>query len=263
VAAAPEGELDRLDRCVGIWASWSGPTSDETRRVVFVHGAADTGRSFGPVIERLGDVRVLTYDRRGWGRSVAAVPPATAIGDHVEDLLGLLAGRPATVVAHSFGCCIALLASIRRPETIRSLGLWEPPLPWEEWWPQPARDVVARIVADPDPEAVGERLVRTVLGDRAWEQLGEATRRRRRAEGVAFVEEAREQLTRQFELEEVSVPCVIGRGAQTWPHMLDATRRVATVLRADLVEVAAADHFGHVSHPDEFATFARRAINLA
>jgi len=215
------------------------------------------------VAEHLRGVRVLTYDRRGYGRSLEAEPAARSLGDHASDLIDLLGDRPTTVVAHSFGSCVAMLAAIRRPDVVVSLGLWEPPLPWEDWWPERSRQSVARIVEDPNPEAVGERLVRTVLGDAAWDRLGPERQRRRRLEGRAFVEDARAQLTRQFDLEDIQVPCVLARGSDTWPWMMETATRAAAILDAELIVVQGAQHFGHVTHPLEFAAFARRAIDRA
>jgi len=247
----------------GLVSTWSGSTDPDEPAVAFVHGAPDTGRSFQAAADHLDGVRVLTYDRRGYGRSLSAEPPPRSLGDHASDLLDLLGEEPTTVVAHSFGSCVAILAAIRRPDVIVSLGLWEPPLPWEDWWPERSRQSVARIVEDPDPEAVGERLVRTVLGDAAWEALGPERRQRRRLEGRAFVEDARAQLTRQFDLEDIQVPCVLARGSDTWPWMVETATRAATILDADLVVVQGAHHFGHVTHPAEFAAFARKAIAQA
>jgi pimeloyl-ACP methyl ester carboxylesterase len=228
-----------------------------------VHGAPDSGRSFARATDHLADLRVLTYDRRGYGRSVDVEPPPRSLGDHAADLIGLLDGRPATVVAHSFGCCVAMLAAVQRPDLVDSLGLWEPPVPWEDWWPERSRQRVASIIEDPDPDAVGERLVRTVLGDAAWERLDADGRRRRRAEGRAFLQDARAQLVRPFHLHEIRVPCMVAYGADTWAPMIESTRRVATSMAAEIVEVPGAGHFGHVTHPAEFAAFARRAVERA
>src|SRR4029077_5232040 len=133
------GEQRAGSREVGLAASWSGSTDPADPAVAFVHGAPDTGRRFLPVAEHLSGVRGLTYDRRGYGRSLDVQPPPRSLGDHASDLLDLLGDRPTTVVAHSFGSCVAILAAIRRPDVIVSLGLWEPPLPWEDWWPERSR----------------------------------------------------------------------------------------------------------------------------
>src|SRR5579864_1698963 len=132
--------------------------------VVLVHGAPDRGRSFYAVARHLGDLRVLVYDRRGYGASLQVAPPATSLADHARDLIGLLAGRRATIVGHSFGGNVALLAAALEPSLVTSLGLWEPPLPWFDWWPAWARKVIADIAGHPDPGKVGERAFKVVAG---------------------------------------------------------------------------------------------------
>lgn len=127
---------------------------------------------------------------------------------------------------------------------------------WADWWPKPARDAVVRIAEDP---AVGETMIRTILGDDAWEQMDDAARARRRAEGQSFVLEAREQLTPQFDLSEISAPCVVATGSETWLHARDASAKIASELGAPLMVVAGAGHTGHVSHPSSFAELVRRA----
>jgi len=52
-------------------------------------------------------------------------------------------------------------------------------------------------------------------------------------------------------------------GSDTWPWGIETTTRAATILGAELIEVQGSHHFGHVTHPAEFAAFARRAIELA
>ena len=54
--------------------------------VVLVHGAMDRSRSFRRVVDLLSDLRVVTYDRRGYGDSIDAAP-ASGLQDHTTDLL--------------------------------------------------------------------------------------------------------------------------------------------------------------------------------
>jgi pimeloyl-ACP methyl ester carboxylesterase len=94
--------------------------------VVLVHGVFDSCDSFAGVIEQLvPDHTVLTYDRRGWGRSAAAAP-ATSLADHALDLLSIVGERRVTVVGHSYGGTVSLLGAVRAPERIAALGLFEP-----------------------------------------------------------------------------------------------------------------------------------------
>ena len=41
-------------------------------RVVLVHGAPDRSKNFAAVVDRLADLPVTVYDRRGYGKSLAA-----------------------------------------------------------------------------------------------------------------------------------------------------------------------------------------------
>ena len=43
--------------------------------------------------------------------------------------------RPATVVGHSYGGAVAMLAAVRRPDLVTALGLFEPSMQWAPWWP--------------------------------------------------------------------------------------------------------------------------------
>ena len=83
----------------------------EGPRVVVVHGAMDRAASFGRVGRQPAGPDVVRYDRRGYGES-AALGTGT-LDEHVEDLLGVLDGRPATVFGHSIGGVIALVAAQR------------------------------------------------------------------------------------------------------------------------------------------------------
>jgi pimeloyl-ACP methyl ester carboxylesterase len=115
----------------GIWAQEVG----EGPLVALVHGSMD--RSGGMLrVRRLlqASCRVLRYDRRGYARSLGAGPP-TSFDQQVGDLAGLLAGRPAVLVGHSFGGLVCLALAERRPELVRAVLAYEAPKMWAPWWP--------------------------------------------------------------------------------------------------------------------------------
>ena len=71
--------------------------------------------------------RLITYDRRGFGRSAGAL--ARRLSDHVDDavaLLGQLDAAPATIVSQSGGSVIALQLATRHPELVSGLVMAEP-----------------------------------------------------------------------------------------------------------------------------------------
>jgi pimeloyl-ACP methyl ester carboxylesterase len=219
----------------------------------------DRSRSFRRVVENLGDFRIVTYDRRGYGESVGALPP-TGLEDHTSDLLEVIGNRRATLVAHSVASHIAVLAAIAAPQHVASVGLWEPAAPWMPFWPEKARQSVARIGAVADPREVAERGVRTMAGEDAWNRMSEAAKEQRRAEGVAFVLDMAPVDDAPYEWEDLGVPCIIGYGA-SWPHV-KTSPQLADTIECPTFTIEGASHAAHVSHPGEFAEFVRRATAL-
>lgn len=226
--------------------------------VVVVHGGLDRASSFGRVARQLTDLPVVLYDRRGYGRSLdAGVAP---IEDHVEDLLGVIGSEPAVVFGHSVGGVIAVLASLRRPEVVHSLLVYEPPLPWLDWWPRRSGPPV-----DVDPADEAERFMRQMVGDRIWERLPARTRAERRAEGPALLADLASVHGggARFEPASVQVPLLVAAGSETsWWHARAAEELAAAVPGAELAVLAGADHGAHLSQPAAVAALVRRARDL-
>jgi pimeloyl-ACP methyl ester carboxylesterase len=232
--------------------------------VVLVHGSPDRSKNFAAVLERLADLPIVTYDRRGYGKSVDVRPPARDFGDHADDLLAVLDGRCSVVVAQSVGCNVALTAAARAPELVAALGLWEPPNAWCDWWPDPALPAsAAHFAAATDPEALGEEFNRGILGDERWDSLPERTRQLLRAEGAAFRSDMAAELFAPFAFADVTSPTVIGYGTETSSGHAEGARRLAALMGAELYEVEGADHFCPLTNPDAWAELVRRAVALA
>ena len=76
--------------------------------VLLIHGLLDSGASFdGVVRELVPEHTVVTYDRRGWGRSRGDAPPRS-LAEQADDAVAALDGRRATVVGHSYGGVVGL-----------------------------------------------------------------------------------------------------------------------------------------------------------
>ena len=193
-----------------------GPRDPTVSKVVLVHGAMDRAKSFLPVVEHLPDLTVIEYDRRGYGESLPAGIPAV-LAQHVDDLLGVMDDEPTTVVAHSFGCVVAVSAAIQQPGRFRGLGLWEPQVPWMEFWPTPVRRGLEAMAAEVDTDALAERVYVSMVGEEAWRRLPEELKVRRRAEGVAFQSDVVIGLSPPFRWEDLTVPSLFGVGLATWP----------------------------------------------
>jgi pimeloyl-ACP methyl ester carboxylesterase len=233
---------------------------DATVTVVLVHGAPDRGSTFRPLLPHLNEFRVVVYDRRGYGRSVTATPPGSMV-DHARDLLSVVADQtaPCVVVGHSFGSNPAMLAASLEPGAFAALGVWEPPLPWVDWWPN--QEYYASVVAAEDPGAVAEDLARRLLGEDQWAVLDQRGRQLRRAEGPAFRTDIASQLTAPFEFTAVTVPTIVAYGTNTMEdRKRGAPWLVAQLPDAGLFVIEGAGHWGHRTHPAGFAGFVRAVV---
>jgi pimeloyl-ACP methyl ester carboxylesterase len=268
-------------------AGWDGHDGPP---VVLVHGALDRASSFRRTMRRLDDLGVVAYDRRGYGRSVAG--PTATLADHVADLFAVIDHLPVaasvTAVGHSFGCDVVIAAALADPTRFASVGAYEPPVPWLGFRstgvatagrrpslsadeagggpPAGADRAGGWPPAGADPAEEAERFFRRMVGDGAWDRLPEADRARRRSEGPALVADlAAIRGPAPFDVTALTVPVLFGRGGPaSRPHHRAAIAWLAEhVPGATLVDVDAAGHGAHLSHPDAFATFVRSAVALA
>ncbi len=233
--------------------------------VVLVHGTPDTSGAFAQVLAHLADLSVITYDRRGFGRSVH-LDPALTMTHHAHDLLALIdtLEQPPVVVAHSFGSNPTMLAAILRPEAFAGLGLWEPPTCWVDWWKQSTKDHNVRVARAVDPGAEMESSLRRLLGDAAWEAMPPATQQRRRAEGVAYGLDMASIIDAPFDFAHVAVSALVGCGSDTAPeHRYGAAWLCEQLPHASLYEIEGVGHFANRTHPELFAAFVRAAWRQA
>lgn len=232
------------------------------RLCVLVHGAMDRATSFTRLTGRLGDWTVVSYDRRGYGRSSHLGPPED-FEVQVRDLLEVIGGRPAVVFGHSLGGDVVLATASRHSGLITSAVVWEPPQPWLPWWPA---DTTTRGAGSHlPPEERAEWFMRRMVGDHIWERLPSATRAQRRAEGRTLDAELRSLGGAPlFEPARIRIPVIVGRGGRSKPHHRRACRELASSLpEGELAEIAEAGHGAHLSHPGEVADLLRRAAAVA
>lgn len=210
--------------------------------VVLVHGAIERSAGFASVLERLPESEVVAYDRRGHG-SRWTEGPATLDGD-IDDLIGVLGERVATVVGHSLGGLVTLGAALRRPELFEAVGLYETAIPWEEWW------------TDRERAAMMEEIERNTAA-----ALERTTDERAQAE-VAWTScrrEVLEALQAPFRWRDLAVPLTTGCGAESESRSARDARRVAAFFGGEAVVLPGAGHRAHRTNPDAFADFVRRS----
>ena len=231
-------------------------------QVVFVHGSMDRGAGMARTMSALPDLDVVRYDRRGYGGS-EGVAEVCGIEGHVDDLLSVLDGRPSVVVGHSFGGIVGLTAATREPSVVLAVASFEAPMPWVPWWPGSTPGGAA-AAAGGDGAAAAEGFLRRMLGDERWESL--PGREKRLREGAALIAEITSVRSGDgpYDPDTVPVPVVSGRGTCSAAHLQRAAGELADrAPNAELVVIDGADHGAHLSHPVEFAAFARRAVDAA
>lgn len=239
-----------------------GP-SDDSPFVVLVHGVLDSAHSLERLFPRLPEYHLLTYDRRGYGRSAFPADGPRSLAGHAIDLLALLRDRPAVVVGHSMGGNTALCAAHARPDLIRSVSGYEVHAPWVPVWSAETQAGVLAIAADTDPEGLGETSYRRVLGDAKWDALPEEDKRRRRAEGLAYQTDLGTGWETEYAFERATVPTVLGCGERSLAFFVDATRALAETMPATYVEIATAKHAAHITHPADYVAFVHATVDAA
>lgn len=234
---------------------WSEEAGDpDAPLVAVIHGTMDRAAGMLRLSRKLDDrYRVLRYDRRGYGRSAPHDGPFGMSGQ-VDDLVSLLQGRPAVLVAHSYGGNVALATAALHPELVAGVALYETPMSWTSWWPGTTAGSVATASRERSDADAAEVFMRRLIGDRRWEELPERTRATRRAEGAAMVGELGDlRANEPWRPEQIQIPVSVGRGTRGAPHHIEGMARMADLIAgAELVTMEGCRHDAPTSHPAEF-----------
>ena len=235
--------------------------------VVCIHCNASSSSQWRTLMDRLAPRhRVLAPDTHGAGRGPAWPTDRTlTLRDEVALLEPVLAraGEPFSLVGHSYGAAVALLAALRRPTRVRALVLYEPTLfalvDAESPAPNAAdgiRETVSRAAAALDAgdrSAAAEAFIDYWMGAGAWLAKPAAQRSAIEAAVVNVQGWGRALLGETTPLDAfaaLEMPILLMQGSETTP----AARAVATLLERTLprVETLTFDGLGHmgpVTHP--------------
>jgi pimeloyl-ACP methyl ester carboxylesterase len=232
----------------GLWIEECGPP--DAPLVAVVHGAMDRSDSIARLAELLsGRYRVVRYDRRGYGRSTPHAGPFD-IDANVSDLVAVLDGRPAVVVAHSHGSHVALRAAELRPDLVKGVALHEPSMPWVSWWPDNASEAVQLSRTSLDAGAVV--MLRAMFGSEAWDALTDHARAERLVEGRTTLSELLAvKSTPPWDPSAIDVPLRIGYGGRGLSRFREAAESIAaSVAGASVVEIPGTAHNAPRTHPE-------------
>jgi pimeloyl-ACP methyl ester carboxylesterase len=210
--------------------------------VVLVHGAIERSAGFSNVLEQLPEFDVVVYDRRGHGQRWREGP--TTLDGDIDDLIGVLGERMATVVGHSLGGLVALGAALRRPELFEAVGLYETSIPWEEWWTDRERRAMLEEIERNAEAARGGTPHQRAQAEIAWRSCRQ---------------EVLEALRAPFQWRDLAVPLTTGCGAESESRSARDARHVAAFFGGEAVVLPGADHRAHRTNPAAFADFVRRS----
>ena len=238
--------------------------------LVLVHGSWGDRHNWSAVVPALSQTfDVLTYDRRGHGRSERAPGQSVARQD-MADLTGLITQldlASAHIVGHSFGGSVVLRLAADQPRLFRSLIVHEPPL-LDLLADDPAtspvyKETLGRIqeVAEDleygDLGGAARRFVDTVaFGPGAWEHLPSPVQQSFIQNAPPFIAQVRDpdafaiDLTRLARFPHATLLTQGDYGPPFLPPIM--AKLEAAMPRVEVRTLSGAGHTPQVSHPVEY-----------
>lgn len=237
--------------------------------VVCIHSNASTSGQWRALIDLIAPkFHVLAPDSYDAGNG-PHWPSARVISlrDEAELIEPVLAraGSPLSLIGHSYGGAVALIAAVTNPRRVRAMALYEPTLFALLDAEKPAsndaqgiRDAVADATAALDAgdrDAAAERFIDYWMGEGSWRQTPESRKRPIAVSVTNLRRWAHALFTEPLPLDAVrslDVPVLLMSGKRS----TDSARGVARMLAATLprVEFVEFEHLGHmapVTDPDE------------
>ncbi len=236
--------------------------------VVCIHANASSSSQWRPLMERLSpDFLVLAPDCYGSGKSPEwPSDRAIRLADEVALLEPVLAraGARFTLVGHSYGAAVALIAALANPARVQALVLYEPTLfsllDRERPSPNEGDGIRVAVAASSaaldagDADGAARHFVDYWMGEGAWHRTPEA-RKPPIVASIANIRRWGHALTTEptpleaFRALEVPVLYMVGR--KSTRSALGVARLLAPALpQAKLVEFENLGHMAPVTHPE-------------
>jgi pimeloyl-ACP methyl ester carboxylesterase len=247
--------------------------------LLLIHGTGGNTGAMAALADRLSSThRVITYDRRGFARTVAPPPKRKDyLRRHADDaalLLRELGAPRAVVFGWSMGAVIALALAVHHPDAVSQLVLQEPPLHAKRHGGVRLASAVGGAVA---LGKVGmarrgaKRFARFALsygGERgtAFDEIDPATRESILVDASAILAELRagtgEELSRE-NLAKVRCPVGFIVGGRSAKFLIEATDRCAQLFPvARTIRVPTGDHVMALRQPDALARAIRDSLRI-
>jgi esterase len=236
--------------------------------ILCIHGGGSTAAFWSDAARVLaGHGRVITYDRRGCGRSerpenYVSTSPAEQAADAAA-LLDALGATPAIVIARSYGGEVALELALRHRGKVRALALLEgDALGVSERSLEWTRDIRAELreVAERDGmDAVYPALIDRVVASGIWATFPPHVREILIANGPALLAELAyvdQEHAGPEELTTIDVPVLLVAAADSPPEQVEMAEALADILPDTRFAVVEGGHLIDPSTPAvlEFVT---------
>jgi pimeloyl-ACP methyl ester carboxylesterase len=232
--------------------------------LLIAQGGAGDADAAGDLVSQLaGSYTVVTYDRRGQGRSPLDDPGQAlrveAESDDIHRLLATLTAEPACVFGSSFGGVIALDLAARHPEGLRTVVAHEPPAPYLLGEIAPRPEGFIQTARREGAASALNRFAATIGVRRDGERGMSLSERTPRAEANgSFFLEREARMLRNYRLDIPALRAAPVRivlaggeaGREHWPYR--SAVAVADLLGTTLVDFPG-HHAGYVTHPRAFA----------
>ena len=109
------------DSHLAVWDAGTGSS------LLFIHGVGTSGETWASDLAPLAsDVRLIVYNRRGYGASSSSPRNWEAHAEDTVALIERLNAVPVTLVGYSGGSMIAVYVALKRPDLLAGLVLLDP-----------------------------------------------------------------------------------------------------------------------------------------
>lgn len=236
--------------------------------VLFIHSSGLSSRQWSRWLRSLPQIRAIVPDLPGCGQN-AAWEGGSAPDEDLGLVLQLLeAHGPCHMVGHSYGGVLCLHAALDRPDLVRSIFVYEPPL-IELLATGPLED--QRLLAEGmppnllDPETAGtepwlRRFVDWWNGPGAWDQLAAPVRAEFLRNGRKTAAEVIGLSTHARPLEayaSLRCPVLAVRGDRSPAVIATALARLGTLPCVRSVTLEQAGHMEPLTHPERLIALAK------